>query len=158
MRHQAAVAISITAPSGITKGGEHLNEQQHIFVYNHIRKNVHHVLNLLQEELLTGGDAQELIAEVPLDLLLPVGALWYAVQLAQDVSIENNIIHMGLDPLARDLMPERIANELKPISHKFYQPEEGEPSPSLSIILDENVFNSFIAIFTTIEQMFSLKE
>jgi hypothetical protein len=89
---------------------------------------------------------------------MPVGALWYAVQLTQDVTIEDNIIHMGLDPLERKLMPERIAEELKPISHKFFEPAEGEAKPSLSIIVDENVLNTFIAMFTTIEQMFSLKE
>lgn len=120
-------------------------------MYNHIRKNVHHVLTLLQEELIMGGDAQELIADVPIDLLLPIGGIWYAVQLVEDVTIDNNVIHLGLDPVARNLMPEKIAKELKPISHKFYTPEEGEKSPSLSLIVDENVLNTFIAMFTTIE-------
>ena len=84
-------------------------------------------------------------------MLIPVASIWYAVQLVDDVKIHDNVMELGLDPIKLGMMNDRIASELKAISHSFTPAEEGTNKPALSVIIDENVINSFIAAFTTVE-------
>lgn len=99
---------------------------------------------------------------MPVESFLPMLVLRYVATFSQHVDINNDMLGFGFDPelVLKSYRPPSPKKQklLKAIDSTFSEPEEGENKHAISIIVDENLFNTVILDFVIIDQSFSLRD
>lgn len=83
--------------------------------------------------------------------------VYYLGYLAENMKFSPEALDFGFSPFQGDPREHKVIPHLKPIETKFEEPAKAGQD-AISLIIDENFFNSFAIAFTAIEKMYSLRE
>ena len=94
-----------------------------------------------------------------MDTVVPLVGMFYAVQFAEKVEMQDSFMSMGASLKHFDMLTDKQNNLLKPIEGGFHTDvnKNGEPA-LLQFLFDDNLFNSMSAVLVSIEKMFSSRE
>ena len=97
--------------------------------------------------------------DFPMDTVVPLVGMFYAVQFAEKVEMQDSFMSMGASLKHFDMLTDKQNNLLKPIEGGFHTDvnKNGEPA-LLQFLFDDNLFNSMSAVLVSIEKMFSFRE
>lgn len=94
-----------------------------------------------------------------MDTVVPFVGMFYMVQFAETVEIEDNFMSMGASLMHFDMLSEKQNNLLKSISGGFHTDVNKNGEPALvQFLFDDNLFNSMSAVLVSVEKMFSFRE
>ena len=94
---------------------------------------------------------------MPVFSLAPAIALYYGSSIAESVHFTESSIEYHFSPVSLKLVNKIHEDYLKPIKSEFKY-ESGEENSALSVILEQNFINGFIANFVKIDKMYSLRD
>ena len=94
-----------------------------------------------------------------MDVVVPFVGMFYMVQFAENVEMEESFMSMGASLKHFDMLSDKQNNLLKPIEGGFHTDvnKNGEPA-LIQLLFDDNLFNSVSAVLVSIEKMFSFRE
>ena len=125
-----------------------------------LRAEIEKVIMKTYEDIWEGDLSK--IANMPVESFLPMLALRHIGSFSREFSYSPEAFEFGFDPeMYFERMretPKKKPGLLKAIDSEFTKPEEGEDPKLMSLIIDENAFNSFILDFVLVERAFSLRE
>ena len=94
-----------------------------------------------------------------MDLALPYVFGFYVIQFAQHVKFSDNDIEFQFSFEHLNLLKKSQTKLLKQIDSEFYNEKNAKGDSMLAqLYIDDNLFNSFFSLFTTIEKMFSIRD
>ena len=136
------------------------NQEEYDSIGPLLRAEVEKVIKNTYEEIWAGD--LDKIANMPVESFLPMLALRHIGSFSKEFSMSPESFEYGFDPemyfeQLRET-PKKKPSLLKDIDSEFTKPEEGEDPKLMSLIIDENAFNSFILDFVLVEKAFSLRE
>ena len=102
---------------------------------------------------------KELMLDFPMDLAVPFVFMFYATQFSQAIHFDDKFIQLDFSLQHLKLLKPKQLRLLKDIESQFY----GETNPAGDDVLfqfhiDDNLFNSFFSVLTTIDKMFSSRD
>jgi hypothetical protein len=114
-------------------------------------------LNEYKEALLEAR--QDLVKQFPIDLVVPYVFFLYASQVSSRVQVDENHVTMEFSLEQFNFLKKNQLKLLKQIEGTFGPETNAEGDQAIvQIYIDDNFFNSFASVITTIDQMFSLRE
>jgi len=98
---------------------------------------------------------------MPVESFLPLIFFRHMAGFSKETTFDNDAFNFGFDPelifqRARET-PKRKKEILRTVESEFSKPEENEKR-LMSLILDENILNTFVAEFLLIDKAFSIRE
>lgn len=115
--------------------------------------------NLLKIKADIQDAKKDVIKSFPMDTAVPFVFLFYATQFSKELKFDNKMLeaHLSLEHL--NFLKKSQVKQLKQIESVFDKETSTNGDDLLAqIYLDDNFFNSFTSLFTTIEKMFSLRD
>ena len=102
---------------------------------------------------------KEMIKDFPMDLAVPFVFMFYATQFAQDVKFEGKAIQLDFSLSHLNLLRPKQQKLLKTIVSQFDKETNKKGDEMLGqFYIDDNAFNSFASVATTVEKMFSARD
>lgn len=102
---------------------------------------------------------QDLIKSFPMDLAVPYVFMFYSAQFASNVEFSEKFVQMDFSLEHFGLLKKNQLRLLKTIESTFdRETNERDEEALIQLYLDDNLFNSFSAVFTTVDKMFSLRD
>lgn len=101
----------------------------------------------------------ELIEKFPMDLAIPYVFMFYTTQFAQNVKFEGKYIEFHFSLEHMNLLRKQQIKLLKKLDSEFYKETNARGEEMLAqLYIDDNFYNSFFSLITTIDKMYSLRE
>lgn len=95
------------------------------------------------------------MVNIPVSSIIPAAALFYGALASEKAVFKDDFIEFGLSPASLNLISQTTNDKLKPIETEFVGGKAD--STAVSIIIDENFFNSVFASLALIDKMYSLR-
>ena len=125
-----------------------------------LRAEIEKVIKNTYDEIWEGDLTK--IANMPVESFLPMLALRHLGSFSKEFKLSPESVEYGFDPeMYFEQMretPTKKKGLLKDIDSEFTIAEEDEDPKLMSLIIDENAFNTFILDFVLVEKAFSLRE
>jgi len=104
------------------------------------------------------GDMDHIFNDFPMDTFIPMAAVYYASKFAGDIDFGDNFLELGFSLSHFKMLTEKQTNMLKEIKHDFYNEKNKDGYDALlQFTIDDNVFNSFATVFTSVDKTFSVR-
>ena len=102
---------------------------------------------------------KELIKDFPMDLAVPFVFMFYATQFAQDIQFVGKHIQLDFSLDHLNLLKPKQQKLLKNIVSMFDKETNKDGDEMIGqFYIDDNAFNSFASVATTIDKMFSARD
>lgn len=96
---------------------------------------------------------------MPMDSILPMAVMYYVPQLMETVEFQESYVSMGASLQNFGLLTDKQKKLLKPLKSKQDREKNSEGDNAMfQFAVDDNFFNSFAALFTSIDQSYSARQ
>ena len=101
----------------------------------------------------------EFIKNFPMDTVIPMAGLYYASSFAESVEFDDTFATLGFSLQHWKMLTEKQSKMLKEIKHDFSSEKNKDGYEALAqFTIDDNLFNSFATVFTSVDKTFSVRE
>lgn len=93
-----------------------------------------------------------------MDSILPLAMFFYGTQLAESVDFDTPFVQLGASLENFNLLNDKQKKLLKPLKGKFSKEQSSKGHMAMfQLAIDDNLFNSFSSLFTSIDSSYSAR-
>ena len=101
----------------------------------------------------------DFIKDFPMDTVIPMAGLYYAANFAETVEFDDMFATLGFSLGHWKMLTDKQLKMLKEIKQDFYNDKNKDGYEALAqFSIDDNLFNSFASVFTSVDKTFSVRQ